>query len=171
MKQSSVRLRALEPEDVEMLYELENDPDLWAVGDCTAPYSRHTLQRYIDSNANDIYADRQLRLVIEVEGQPAGCADLFLFNPQNHRAEVGIALLPQWRGKGYGREALTQLTAFSRQHLDIAHLYAIVSVENLSAQALFASCGYENTARLKSWVTCTPTPQDALVFQNLIPRN
>lgn len=42
-----VRLRALEPEDLELLYRWENDPELWEVGNTLAPYSRYILKEYI----------------------------------------------------------------------------------------------------------------------------
>lgn len=42
-----IRLRALEPEDLDMLYEIENDRSLWNVGATNVPYSRYTLHDYI----------------------------------------------------------------------------------------------------------------------------
>ena len=45
-------LRALEPEDLEFLFALENDPDLWAVSDVLpAPISRHALREYLHHSA------------------------------------------------------------------------------------------------------------------------
>lgn len=61
----NIHLRAIEPEDIEFLYEIENDPELWSVGVTNVPYSRYALCEYLANTRNDIYADRQLRLVIE----------------------------------------------------------------------------------------------------------
>ena len=36
-----VRLRAVEPEDVEAMYRWENDPAVWRVSGTLAPFSRH----------------------------------------------------------------------------------------------------------------------------------
>ena len=50
MKQLSndkVLLRALEPEDVELLYGWENDSDLWQVSNTIAPYSKYVLTQFI----------------------------------------------------------------------------------------------------------------------------
>ena len=38
-----VRLRALEPEDLDILYRYENDSSLWEVGTTIAPFSRKQL--------------------------------------------------------------------------------------------------------------------------------
>ena len=50
-----VRLRALEPEDLELLYRWENDPELWEVGNTLAPYSRYILKEYIAGSDRSIY--------------------------------------------------------------------------------------------------------------------
>lgn len=74
-----VRLRALEPEDVDILYKWENDTNVWKVSNTVAPFSRHILRQFIDSQKYDIFETRQLRLIIEEkEGSRAvGCIDLF----------------------------------------------------------------------------------------------
>ena len=55
---ADIILRALEPEDLDFLYSIENDPDLWDVGCTNVPYSRHILSEYILANKSDLYADK-----------------------------------------------------------------------------------------------------------------
>ena len=50
----NIRLRAPEPEDLELLYKMENDTTLWSVGNSTQPYSRYTLRNYIEQTRNDL---------------------------------------------------------------------------------------------------------------------
>lgn len=64
LQDGEVRLRALEPEDLEWLYTVENDTDLWRWGNANVPYSRYVLKTYIAESRHDIYADGQLRLAI-----------------------------------------------------------------------------------------------------------
>ena len=40
MKETAIHLRALEPEDLDMLYQIENNRELWSVGVTNVPYSR-----------------------------------------------------------------------------------------------------------------------------------
>lgn len=54
-----VRLRALEPEDLDLLYTIENDRELWNIGNTNMPYSRFFLHEYIASVSGDIYTDKQ----------------------------------------------------------------------------------------------------------------
>ncbi len=87
-----VRLRALEPEDLDLLYRWENDPVLWEVGNTLAPYSRYLLKEYIAGSDRSIYESRQLRFMIEEcdTGISVGIVDLFDFEPHPNRAACGI---------------------------------------------------------------------------------
>ena len=64
-KEDALKLRALEPEDLDFLYSIENDAELWDVGNTNVPYSRFSLNNYLLSSSSDIYADKQVRLVME----------------------------------------------------------------------------------------------------------
>ena len=74
-----IRLRALEPEDLEVLYRWENNSALWEVGDTLAPFSRYVLRHYIAESGRSLYEVHQLRLMIEQEetGKAIGIVDLF----------------------------------------------------------------------------------------------
>ena len=104
-----IRLRALEPEDLDLLYRIENDMKLWNVGTTNVPYSRYTLHDYIATASNDIYVDRQVRMMVEnLSGETVGIVDLVNFDPNNCRAEVGLIILNAFRRRGYGSSALYQ---------------------------------------------------------------
>ena len=97
----AIHLRAMEPEDLDMLYTIENDQRLWGVSATNVPYSRYTLHDYIANAAGDIYTDRQVRLIIENEQQDViGILDLINFDPRHRRAEVGIVIQQPYRSQG-----------------------------------------------------------------------
>ena len=149
----SVRLRAIEPEDLDILYRIENDMQLWGVGSTNVPYSRYTLHDYIARSSGDIYADRQVRLVIEnTDGQVLGLADLVSFDPRHLRAEVGIVIEKPFRHSGYAQAALAALHHYARSILHLHQLYAIVDEANSPAQSLFRSTGYTCSATLADWL-------------------
>ena len=85
------RLRALEPSDLDVMYGWENDTDVWRVSGTLAPFSRHVLSRLIDEQQFDIYATRQMRLVIEsLNGTAVGAVDMFE-GPKFISFEEGLA--------------------------------------------------------------------------------
>ena len=64
LKGENIYLRALEPQDLDFLYHLENNPEIWEISGTTAPYSKHVLQLYLENAHKDIYEVKQLRLCI-----------------------------------------------------------------------------------------------------------
>ncbi|MDD6516588.1 MAG: GNAT family N-acetyltransferase [Prevotella sp.] len=160
-----VRLRALEPEDLDLLYAIENDRELWNIGNTNMPYSRFFLHEYIASVSGDIYTDKQLRLIINnVEGDVVGIVDLVNFNPQHNRAEVGIVICRPYRYEGYGQAVLNQLIQYASDVLHIHQLYAIASVGNEACIRCFEEAGFEREAVLKDWLSDGDTYHDALLM-------
>jgi diamine N-acetyltransferase len=56
------RLRAVDPEDLDFIYELENNPALWEFANTITPYSKFTIREYLENAHRDIYEVKQLRL-------------------------------------------------------------------------------------------------------------
>ena len=171
MKIDKIVLRAMEPEDLEELYAIENDRSIWDVGSTNVPYSRYALHEYIANATNDIYADKQLRLIIETNGGGvAGIVDLFHYDPRHSRAEVGIVVKTDLRKMGIAKEALSELHRYAADVLGIFQLYAIVGVSNNHSQRLFNKLGYEPTATLKQWLSVGNDYQDAILLQKKIKK-
>ena len=107
LSDNSIRLRALEPDDLDMLYLWENDTSIWRYGNNMAPFSRKMLADYIDSYDGDIFKSLQLRfMIVSVDTDvPVGMIDLYDFDAVNRRAGVGImvdeahrtSFMPWWR--------------------------------------------------------------------------
>ena len=149
---NNIALRALEPEDLELVHTIENDSSLWAWGALSQPISHYTVRQYLAQQHSDIYQDGQLRLVITCDGKPVGIIDLTDFSPPHLRAEVGIVLLPSFHRKGIATEALHQIALYATEHLHLATLYAYVAENNTAAQALFRRAGYTTAANLPNWI-------------------
>lgn len=167
MKQLPViRLRALEPEDLELLYRIENDDVLWRVGATNVPYSRYVLHDYIANTRSDIYADRQLRLMIENEERNVvGIIDLVNFEPRHLRAEIGVVVVADSRRQGYASAALRELCRYAQETLHLHQLYAIIDVENTAAVELFRKSGFDIENTLKNWLRMGTDYHDAVLMQ------
>lgn len=152
LESGSVRLRALETEDLELLARLENDESLWTVSCNSAPYSIGQLRKYIEENTHDIYADHQQRFVIECDGNAAGCIDLTEIDAIQSRAVVGIALLPEFRGRGAASTALDMLCLYARKRLRLHQLAAYVPSDNDPSRNLFVSNGFSHSGTLRDWL-------------------
>jgi len=166
IEECHIALRALEPEDLELVYRIENDARLWSSSAQGQHLSRYTVRQYLEQQKADIYQDGELRLVVEANGQPVGLADLTDFSPHHLRAEVGIVVLSEFHRRGIASEALRQLADYATRRLHLRSLHAYVATSNLPAQALFQSLGYQRIGVLQGWIEGR---QAATLFQRMLP--
>ncbi|MCR4920636.1 MAG: GNAT family N-acetyltransferase [Bacteroidaceae bacterium] len=161
-------LRAVEPEDIDTMYLVENDTRLWPDGLASVPFSAHALRRFISDSHSDIYRDGQLRLVIDGrDGITKGFIDLQDFEPRHLRAGVGVVLFPEWQGQGIATEALALLAEYAKTHLAMHQLYAVVATSNARALALFRRAGFRESGCLSGWLRRDGGFADACLLQYL----
>lgn len=148
-----IRLRAVEPSDALMMYEVENDPDVWFYSSRVAPLSMHALSRYACNTDSDPFRERQLRLVVELTDEtPCGLLDLYEINPIDRTAMAGIVILSQFRNKGLASEAIALLQTYAAKILHLRALAARIPVTNTASIRLFHSAGYRQVGLIPDWL-------------------
>ena len=140
-----IELRAVEPEDLDALYRWENDSSLWIYGSTVSPFSRYLLKQYIENYTADITRDKQLRLIImrKENRQIIGAIDCFDYDITNRETFVEYAF----------------------RFLHLHQLYVHIPVCNTASIALFRTCGFHESTRLKDWIRLPQGYADALIFQ------
>ena len=174
LKGNTIYIRALEPEDLEFIYAIENDEDIWEVSNTQTPYSKFLIRQYLENAHQDIYEAKQLRLAIctNTSDKAIGLIDLFEFDPKNNRAGIGIVIQnKEDRSKGYGKEALSLVIDFSFNQLQLHQLFANIGVENSSSLNLFAIFGFQKIGVKKDWIYTNNNYQDEAIFQLINPNN
>lgn len=170
LKGKNIYLRALEPNDLEFVYAMENDQSIWEVSNTQTPYSRFLVKQYLENAHQDIYEAKQLRLAIcQDEDFPAlGLIDLFDFDPQNRRAGIGIVIQSiNDRNKNIGSEALHLMIQYAFHNLNLHQLYANIATDNLASLTLFTKFGFQEIGVKKDWTLVNGTFKDEALFQLL----
>ena len=165
-----IKLRALEPEDVDILYKWENDPNVWKVSNTIAPFSKYTLKSFIEEQQYDIFETKQMRLIIESKtlGIPVGTIDLFELDPYNRRAGIGVLIYEDKNmGQGYASSALAVLIRYSFQVLNLNQIFCNIPFDNKRSLTLFKSKGFSIVGLKKEWVKTTADWQDEYMLQLL----
>jgi len=163
-----IYLRALEPEDLEFVYHIENDETIWEVSNTQTPYSKFLIRQYLENAHQDIYEAKQLRLAIckKETSVAIGLIDLFDFDPKNKRAGVGIIIQNETnRNTGIGKEALGLVIDYAFQQLQLHQLYANIGTGNSASLALFATFGFEKIGIKKDWNFNGNSFNDEALFQ------
>lgn len=161
------RLRAPEPEDLDVLFGMENDSSIWVVSGNAVPYSRYQIKKYIQQSQHDFYTDRQIRFMIvrEADGVVMGSVDLTDIDPYNGRAEVGIALLSEYRGQGIASAVLSIVSGYAKSVIRLHQLFCLVPADNEKSVNLFASNGFAESGRLRQWLVQEESYSDVLILQ------
>lgn len=170
LKNKDIVLRAVEPEDLEILYRWENSTVLWYHGNTLAPYSKLVLRQYInDSLEMDIYQSKQLRLMIDLveEKVTIGTIDLYDIDAHNRRAGIGILIDDDYRRRGFAKQALELMSNYAFDFLCLHQIYAYIAQSNTNSISLFEKAGYQSVGILKDWLQRGEEFEDVYLSQLL----
>ncbi|MGB5393282.1 MAG: GNAT family N-acetyltransferase [Lutimonas sp.] len=162
-----IYLRALEPEDLDFLFEVENDVKNWEVSTTQKPFSRKDLKDYLLNSNKDIYEVKQLRLVIErkSDNRSVGLIDLFDFDPYNKRAGLGILIKEEFQHMGFASSSIELFNDYAFRYVDLNQIYAHVPANNNASVALFTKMGFVKSGNLKNWLKTEEGFTDVMIFQ------
>ena len=164
----NVRLRALEPEDLDLFYKWENDSSIWKISQTYTPFSKHILSQYLENAHQDIFTAKQLRLMIEKDGIAIGTIELFDFEPIHMRTGLGIWIVNESdRRQGYAKEALSLIIEYAFFKLQLNQLYCNISASNQPSINLFSSLDFILIGVKKKWNKSSNGWEDELMFQLL----
>jgi len=172
MNYKDIRLRALEPEDLELLYSWENNISYWAISNTIVPFSKYTLKRYLEDSHKSIYETGQVRLMIDhiADNATIGTIDIFDFDPFHKRAGVGILIAnEQYRRKGYATMALKCLINYCFNTLLLHQLHCSILSNNNESIDLFKKVGFIQSGIKKEWIRSSEGYMDEYIFQMINP--
>lgn len=169
LKGKYINLRALEPNDLGILYQWENDPEIWTISNTQTPYSKHMLTKFIEASLQDIYTAKQLRLMMDENetGETIGIIDLFDFEPFHGRVGVGILIDKDHRKKGFASEGIRLVKDYVFEVLQIHQIYCNIMEGNDISIALFQKEGFEIMGNKKDWIKTKEGYQNELFLQCL----
>lgn len=168
MKCGNIALRAPEPEDLELLYQWENNSSYWILSNTLTPFSRFTLKRYLETSHKNIFETGQVRLMIDLvpEKTTIGTIDIFDFDAFHSRAGLGILIASEeHRRKGYASSALECVIDYCFKTLQLHQLYCTILSDNCGSIDLFAKQGFERTGTRKDWIKTRDGFVDEYIFQ------
>lgn len=167
-KTQHLKIRALEPEDIDFLFAIENDPDVWKVSETIAPVSRNTLKKFIETSYLDITQTKQMRFIItNDENQSIGTIDLFDYDPINRRIGIGILIDKPYRGKHLAKEALNLALSYCFNTLFVHQVFCNIQKDNTISLNLFWQLGFTIVGIKKDWYLSDNQWKDEVLLQKI----
>lgn len=160
MAEKKYMLRAVEPEDAEVMFSVENDTEVWAYSDNIAHFSMHFLKQYAETYNADPWSQGMLRLIVcerrenmpAYESDPLGIVDLYDISLLHRTAKVGIYIRKDFRKEGVAKHSLYMLKSYVIRRLGLKSLLALVSVSNDAGKRLFTSSGFGKVGMIPQWI-------------------
>lgn len=168
LENENIKLRALEPQDLDFIYEIENNTDIWNISNTQTPYSKFLIKQYLKNAHQDIYSAKQLRLVIETkeDSKNVGLIDLFEYDPKNKRVGLGLLITNIGnRNKGIGSQAVELLIKYVFEFLQVHQIFINIDTSNSASIKLFNNFGFELIGIKKDWNFYDNSFHDEAIYQ------
>ncbi len=144
-----LRLRRLEPADAEAMFAYRSDPRVTAYQGWE-PASREEVASYIVSLAGaapDVPGSWfQVGITLREDGDLIGDVGIHVPVHDRRQAEIGITLVHDRQGRGYGTEALRAVLGYLFGELGKHRVYGSVDPRNLRSIALLERLGMRKEA-------------------------
>lgn len=147
----SVRLRAVEPEDWDVFHRNDLDTEgarrsYWI----PFPRSREAARRWAYETSQETPQNDSYRFVIEtLDGTPVGSINTANCNRRNGTFSYGLGIFPEYRQRGYAREAIRLLLRYYFLELRYQKCNVTVYDFNDPSLALHQSLGFREEGRLR----------------------
>ncbi|KAI0259935.1 acyl-CoA N-acyltransferase [Gloeopeniophorella convolvens] len=144
-------MRAYTPADEPLLLALCNDGAVQRnnhPGMHPTPRSAAFAREYVEKT---LVRDGSFFAVVEDRATHArlGFAGLLLSGARNRDAHVGIALVEEWRGKGFGGEIVRWLVQYGLKELGLHRVSLSVIGSNVGAYDLYKRIGFVEEGRVR----------------------
>jgi RimJ/RimL family protein N-acetyltransferase len=143
----TVNLRLEEKEDMKLVSEWMNNPDYWGEYNPLWQQSRTELEKRYDTMPPEvgwfIIEKKDESKIGSISHRPAG-----------KLSEIGYAIIPSERGKGYSTEAVKIIVDYLFLSKDIGRIQAHTDTRNAASQKVLEKVGFkkEGTIRKSDFV-------------------
>ena len=138
-------LRPLNENDLPMTLEWRNQDHIreWFFDSKKIDHDQHIkwFDNYLNKDNDYVYIIEEKR---GAQNSPIGQIALYNLDKENKCAELGRLMIGEHsaRGKGLAKAAVNQLIFYAENHLNIRMIHLEVLENNLSAIAVYISCGF-----------------------------
>lgn len=129
--------------------------------DAQEPARRFAADGYLSADGG--------RLIVDVDGDAAGNVSWIKgsYTPSSYYFEIGIVLLPEWRGKGFGWRAQAMLCDYLFEHTPVQRIQAGTHPENIAEQRSLQKAGFQLEGVVRACEFRAGQWRDGLLYSRL----
>lgn len=148
---NSIKLRAIEINDLDIMQIWANDPSIqYMLGGWHFPTNRNDQEKWFQNlSCNSMH---QRFIVVDGSNNNIGMANLLNINFKDGNAELGLLLDPKYQGKGFGKEVVKTLMKYGFEELRLNRLETSIISTNKPSLSLFLNkCNWKQEGILRNW--------------------
>jgi len=162
-----VTIRRATPDDaasISAIWQVIAAEKIYSAIDC--PFTLEQERAYIAS-----LTEREGVFLAEHAGRVIAFQSLDLWErfirAMNHVGTIGTQILPEWRGRGIGKQLAAHTLAFAREHA-YEKLVIFVRASNTNAQAFYRSLGFQACGRFARQVKIEGQYDDEILMEKIL---
>jgi RimJ/RimL family protein N-acetyltransferase len=161
-----VRLRPMEPEDVDRYYEWINDEEVKEFLSSRYYFSRAAEAEWLKEHVSSPLSFTNLSFAMDtLDGRHIGSIGLGDASPHHRRAELGIAIGDkEFWSRGYGTDAICTLLRFAFDEINLHRVHLKVDERNMRAIACYRKCGFVEEGHLRDDRYARGSYHDSLIM-------
>ncbi len=160
----NVKLRVVEKEDLPLITEWMNNPEFWGQYFSPIQRTRTEMEKTFESNPLEY---RQFIIEKKDGTKIGGIAHFNVLAPYGKTLEIGYALLPSERGKGYAAEAAKIMVDYLFLSKDVACIQATTDVGNVASQQVLEKTGFKKEGVMRKRFFSNGEWKDTVMFSIL----
>jgi len=145
---NDIAFRVIEKADLEILRKLHNDPSTW-MKLYNIDFIDENDQLDWWQNLHKNKSDKRFVICLAEKTETViGRLRIQNINWLHHNCEIGLDILAEYRGKGYGLKSYKMVLEFLFNHYNMHMVYMKVADFNPNAKKLYEKVGFKETGRL-----------------------
>ena len=158
-----VHLRAMEKEDVAQFSEWLNTPEFMGDYSRIPQSSRAETEKMLESPL-----ELKPFIVEKKDGTKIGfIAHFHVLHPSGSKLEIGYAIVPSERGKGYCTEAIQLMVDFLFLSKETMRIQATTDTRNLASQKVLEKTGFKKEGTLRKFMFVRGELRDQYLYSIL----
>jgi RimJ/RimL family protein N-acetyltransferase len=165
-----IRLRPVMELDLEVLCRIRNDRPLqhMLLGN-PRTNDLDDVRKWVEHRLNDpqalffVIAERAIDEVI-------GFCQVVEIAPDHGHGLLGIAIIPERQGCGFGREAVSHLMTYLRDHVRLHKVCLMVRADNTAALSLYRTLGFQTVGIYREHYLCDGIRYDVVAMEVYLSR-
>ncbi|WP_396193951.1 GNAT family N-acetyltransferase [Flavobacterium sp.] len=143
-------LRRIDQNDVEGVLALRGNPDIMKYIPRPLAKTKEEALAHIAMIEEKIENNTGINWGITVKGSDKiiGIIGHYRIQPENHRAEIGYMLLPEYNGKGYITEAIKAVVEYGFEQMNLHSIEAVIDPGNTASEKVLQKNGFVKEAHI-----------------------